>query len=90
MAHALPLAGHLGKQKTAQRILRRFYWLSVFKNVEKYCRQCPECQLVGRRVTGRAPLVPLPIVGTVRESGHGHSGAIDQNSARTQIHIGRL
>ena len=63
MAHALPLAGYLGKQKTAQRILRRFYWPSVFKDVEKYCRQCPEYQLVGRRVTGRAPLVPLPIVG---------------------------
>ena len=67
MAHALPLAGHLGKQKTAQRILRQFYWPSVFKDVEKYCRQCPECQVVGRRVTGRAPLIPLPIVGELFE-----------------------
>ena len=47
IAHALPIAGHLGKQKTAQCILRRFYLPSVFKDMEKYCRQCPECQLVG-------------------------------------------
>ena len=63
MAHALLLAGHLGKQKTAQRIMRQFYWPSVFKDVEKYCQQCPECHLVGRRVTGRELLVPLPIIG---------------------------
>ena len=27
LAHTIPLAGHLGKDKTAQRILHWFYWL---------------------------------------------------------------
>ena len=47
MTHALPLAGYLGKQKTVQRILRRFYWPSVFKDVVKYCRQCPSVSWLG-------------------------------------------
>ena len=31
MGHEIPLAGHLG---TRQRILRRFYWLTLFRDVE--------------------------------------------------------
>lgn len=26
LAHSIPLAGHLGKKKTTERILQRFYW----------------------------------------------------------------
>ena len=33
LAHTIPLAGHLGKDKTVQRILHRFYWPSVYKDV---------------------------------------------------------
>ena len=40
LGHQIPLAGHLGKQKTQQRILRRFYWPTVFKDVEEFCRCC--------------------------------------------------
>ena len=29
------MAGHLGKRKTADQILRRFYWPTVFKDVGK-------------------------------------------------------
>ena len=30
LAHEVPLAGHLGKNKTAKRILNRFYWPTLF------------------------------------------------------------
>ena len=31
----VPNTGHLGKHKTADQILRRFYWPTVFKDVGK-------------------------------------------------------
>ena len=62
LAHDLPLAGHLGREKTTQRILRCFYWPTLFQDVKQYCQSCTECQLYGGR-KGRAPLVPLLIIG---------------------------
>ena len=44
MAHEIPSAGHLGKEKTRQRILQRFYWLSLYKDVEEFCQTCVTCQ----------------------------------------------
>lgn len=62
LAHKVPLAGHMDKTKTARRILQRFYWPSLFKDVADYCRCCPECQKCSTRKESRAPLVPLPSV----------------------------
>ena len=44
LAHAVPLAGHLGRDKTADRITRRFYWLMLFCDVADYCHKYPEGQ----------------------------------------------
>ena len=38
LVHTIHLAGHLGKDKTAQQILQRFYWPTLYKDVEDYCR----------------------------------------------------
>ena len=62
LAHKVPLAGHMGKMKTARRVLQRFYWPSLFKDVAEYCKCCPECQKCSTRKESRAPLVPLPSV----------------------------
>jgi len=85
LGHSIPLAGHLGKNKTQNRILQRFYWPTVYKDVAQYCKTCVACQkAVGRRGP-RAPLIPLPIigepferiamdiVGPLPKSRHGHS-----------------
>lgn len=61
LAHDIPLAGHLGK-KTGRRLLRRFYWPTLFKDVAEFCRGCPICQILAHRNIKRAPLVPLPII----------------------------
>ena len=61
LAHEIPLAGHMGKTKTAAQILQRFYWPSVFRDVAEYCRTCAECQKAPGKAA-RAPLVPLPII----------------------------
>ena len=62
LAHSIPMAGHLGKRKTLQRILKRFYWPSIFKDVDEFCHNCCECQKTspGRRAV--APSVPLAVI----------------------------
>ena len=59
LAHSVPTAGHLGKKKTVDRILQRFYWPGVYRDVTSYGKSCAGCQkLSGAKVT-RALLVPL-------------------------------
>ena len=62
LAHLIPLAGHMGRDKTLQRIQQRFYWPSLFHDVDSYCRTCPECQKVSTPRQHRVPLIPLPIM----------------------------
>lgn len=62
VAHEIPLGGHLGKTKTTQRLLQRFYWPTLYADVAKFCRTCKACQLDSSRRVHKAPLVPLPII----------------------------
>ena len=62
LAHAIPLAGHMGKRKTAQRLLQRFYWPSLYRDVAQLIRSCAEYQKVSPRGVKPAPLIPLPII----------------------------
>jgi transposase InsO family protein len=63
MAHSIPIAGHLGMDKTRQRLLMHFYWPGLFGAVRDYCSTCPECQKTSRlSVSDRAKLVRVPII----------------------------
>ena len=62
LAHSIPLAGHLSKVKTTNRILQRFYWPTVYRDVARYCRACIACQKASGRRPMKAPLIPLPII----------------------------
>ena len=64
LAHEIPLAGHLGKDKTAHRILQRFYWPTLYKDVADFCHGCGICQKTSQYKNKRAPLMPLPIIDT--------------------------
>lgn len=63
IAHSIPIVGHLGKEKTAQRILRRFYWPTLFRDVTEYVKSCTLCQRTSVHGKLSSPLVPLPIMG---------------------------
>lgn len=64
LAHTHLLGAHLGVDKTKERILQRFFWPGVHKEVENYCRSCPECQVTAPKPMYRNPLIPLPIIET--------------------------
>jgi len=46
LAHAIPLAGYLGVNKTCKRILNHFYWPGIRKDVKRFCKTCDSCQKV--------------------------------------------
>lgn len=62
LAHSIPMAEHLGKEKTTKRILRQFYWPTLHRDVAEYCQRCDACQKTSGKKASRAPLVPLPII----------------------------
>ena len=63
VAHDVPSSGHLGTQKTLDRVLRHFYWPGIFKYVRDYCRTCEVCQHLGKEATkARAPWINLPVI----------------------------
>ncbi|MGH0143847.1 UNVERIFIED_CONTAM: hypothetical protein FKN15_038435 [Acipenser sinensis] len=64
LAHDIPFSGHLGREKTLERILARFYWMGLHDDVKKYVAECPDCQRVAPARVRPAPLVPLPLVCT--------------------------
>ena len=52
----------LGRNKTTQWTLHRFYWPTIFRDVKEFCRTCPDCQKASSRKGPRAPLIPLPVI----------------------------
>ena len=64
LAHEGPLAGHLGINKTQQRILQHFYWPSLRTDVVTFCKSCHACQMTGKpnQTPQVAPLVPIPVM----------------------------
>lgn len=45
-AHDAPLSGHLGRDKTYQRLRRIVYWPRMTDDVSEYCKTCEVCQVV--------------------------------------------
>ena len=41
--HSGAVAGHLGEEKTLNRLRQRFYWPGHFNDVRDFCRTCPVC-----------------------------------------------
>ena len=62
LAHDTPMAGHLGINKTYNRILSHFYWPKLRKDVSEFCKSCHVCQMVGKpnQKIPSAPLQPIP------------------------------
>ena len=66
LAHESSLAGHLGINKTYQKVLSHFYWPGLHKDVVKFCRSCHTCQVVGKP-NQKPPIAPLKPIPTIEE-----------------------
>ena len=62
LAYRPPFAGHLGHDKTANCLLQRFYWPTLFADVAKAVKTCDKCQRTAPKGKMRAPLVTLPVM----------------------------
>ena len=62
IAHSIPLGGHLDKTKTTDRILQRFYWPTMHRDIENFCKACAVCQKMSTKGVRKAPLRSLPII----------------------------
>ena len=45
-AHEGPLCGHLGRDKTQERLARHYYWPKMNVMVAEMCRSCEPCQAI--------------------------------------------
>ena len=41
--HDLRISGHMGKQRTIDRVKERFYWPGLALDVARWCAQCTQC-----------------------------------------------
>ncbi|XP_071948879.1 uncharacterized protein [Antedon mediterranea] len=54
--------GHLGVQKTQDRITQHFYWPGINYQVREHCKTCPQCQYLTKTKKQKQLLRPLPII----------------------------
>ena len=65
LAHELPLAGHLGINKTYQKVLSHFYWPGLFRDVFKVARLATPAKWL--ETQPETPVAPLKLIPAVEE-----------------------
>ncbi|KMQ92870.1 reverse ribonuclease integrase [Lasius niger] len=61
-AHNEPQAGHLGVEKTFQRLAVRYYWPNMFRYTAEYVKRCDTCQRTKVEQAGLAGLMGHRII----------------------------
>ena len=65
LAHKSCMAGHLGIQKTIDRVVVEFFWPGVCRDVTRFCKSCNICQrTVQKGRVAKVPLGWLPLIDT--------------------------
>ena len=60
--HDCPLAGHSGRNKTYARIQQKYFWKSMYRDVQNYVNTCKACQAYKSSNQQRQGLYqPLPV-----------------------------
>ncbi|KAK3250331.1 hypothetical protein CYMTET_40292 [Cymbomonas tetramitiformis] len=52
-AHDSVAAGHTGREKTLERVLRRFWWKNASEDVAEWMTSCPTCQAFSTETAAR-------------------------------------
>ena len=62
--HDDPTAGHLGTDKTYEKVHAKYYWPGMYKDIVHWCRSCVDCAMKKMpRNKRKAPLLPIPVEG---------------------------
>ena len=64
LAHDTILSGHLGINKTKNRVSNHFFWPGMSGDISRFCRSCPVCQKNNINKPPKAPLINLPVIET--------------------------
>lgn len=65
VAHDAILGGHLGTQKTLDRVRAHFHWPGITGDVTRYCQSCDICQrTIDKGRVGKAHLGKMPVIRT--------------------------
>ena len=65
LAHCSIMGGHLGTQKTMDRIISDFFWPGMNGDITRFCQSCDICQkTVKKGATKKVPLQKTPIIDT--------------------------
>ena len=64
LAHDSDLAGHCGVKRTLKKLFPCVTWPNINWDVTKFVCECCPCQKQAMSNRNRAPLHPLPIIGT--------------------------
>jgi len=48
--HDIPIAGHGGKWKTTELVMRNYWWPGIMRDVGKYVEGCDMCQRMKNRI----------------------------------------
>ena len=63
LAHESLMGGHMGINKTVNRILTCFYWPGLVSDVKKWCRTCDVCQrTIPKGRVSKIPLGKMPLM----------------------------
>mgnify|MGYP001546096517 CR=1 FL=1 len=60
--HDIPIAGHLGSEKTSGRVKQSYYWPKMDEDIKLYCTRCDTC--VTRKTSPKVNKAPLGNCGT--------------------------
>lgn len=56
------IAGHLGRDKTFDKIRRRYYWTHMYQSVKEFVEKCHTCQVQNTKTRNMTPeLHPIPL-----------------------------
>lgn len=57
-----PTGSHLGKDKTQEHLLDRFFWPGILQELKQFGQSFPECQLAHLGCPLRALLAAMPLM----------------------------
>ena len=91
MGHEIPLARHVGTEKTRQRILRRFYWPTVFRDVKQFARAASSARSLGiSRYRRHFPFLSQWPWSSLRGWQWALCWTSSQEQCRPQVHFGSV